>query len=488
MSSALTKTYHNLKPGIELGFFNGRPLVYDGTEPVAIDAQAGKGKLTRFLGVNLVSPRTAHLTKIITDPKDAELAWVSWKTLERQGYRVRFINPGQLYGYPSDSFNFNTRLLEVAGNPRLRGIVNDAAYDAASYLVPIDPNPGHRWIGQGVRTMFALYNKITALYPSPRWSCSPGGLWDFFGRGREDIADDLLVWASDGRMQDDSGMCRQIASLTTSKDQWNAYSSVIIERLQGFQPGTAARAITAQNSFDPAEMKHERSALFIIGSARSETSRNFVGAMTAAIIERFADAHGPLRALVVGEEWGQLYVSNFYEILTLYRQGGINFLGVFQNAAAQIDAKYGRETARIWKKAVAHTLYRGLPDNETLKEIEHRSGRTSVMVRGFNVNQNQVNGSGDSLGEQSRPLLQVEDIRIATGGETGLLESRDHGFFTVEMPQFWERPEMGGLLRDVRDKPDKYQWPERTQSLLPLSGAVTDSDILDIHHERLRDS
>ena len=57
-----------LRPGIELGFFEGRPLVYGGTEPVAIDAQAGKGKLTRFLGVNLVSPRTAHLTKIITDP------------------------------------------------------------------------------------------------------------------------------------------------------------------------------------------------------------------------------------------------------------------------------------------------------------------------------------------------------------------------------------------------------------------------------------
>jgi type IV secretion system protein VirD4 len=61
-----------MRRGIELGFFNGRPLVYDGTEPVAIDAQASKGKLARFLGVNLVSPRTAHLTKIITDPKDAE--------------------------------------------------------------------------------------------------------------------------------------------------------------------------------------------------------------------------------------------------------------------------------------------------------------------------------------------------------------------------------------------------------------------------------
>lgn len=462
--AANPNAYPNLRRGIELGFFNGRAVVYDGTEPVAIDAQAGKGKLTRFLGVNLVSPRTAHLTKIITDPKDAELAWVCWKTLERQGYRIRFINAGQLYGYPSETYNFNTRLLEVAAKPELRPLVGEAAYDCASYLVPIDPDARNRWVGQGVRTAFALYNKITALYPNPRWPCTPGGLWDFFGRGRDEIADDLLVWASDGRMQDDSGMCRQIASLTQSRDQWNAYSSTIIERLQGFQPGAAARDATNRNSFDPADMKRERTALFIIGSARSETSRTFVGAMTAAVVERFADAHGPLRALLVGEEWGQLYVSNFYEILTLYRQGGVNFLGVFQNASAQIESRYGKETARIWKKSVAHTLYRGLPDSETLREIEHRSGKTSVMVRGFNVNQNQVDGSGDSLSEQSRPLLQVEDIRQAIGGESALLDSRDQGFFTVDMPEFWHRQEMSGMLRDVTEKPDRYA------SLMKLHG------------------
>lgn len=150
--SALTTTQRAIRPGIELGFFEGRPLIYDGTEPVAIDAQAGKGKLARFLGVNLVSPRTRHLTKIITDPKDAELAWVSWKTLERQGYKVRFINAGRLYGYPSETYNFNTRLLEVAAQPELHGIVGEVAYDAASYLVPIDPDARNRWVGQGVRT------------------------------------------------------------------------------------------------------------------------------------------------------------------------------------------------------------------------------------------------------------------------------------------------------------------------------------------------
>ncbi|WP_298821464.1 TraM recognition domain-containing protein [uncultured Roseibium sp.] len=479
--STLTRSYRHIRPGIELGFINGEPVIYDGTEPVAIDAQAGKGKLTRFLGVNLVSPRTAHLTKIIPDPKDAELAWVSWKTLERQGYRVRFVNPAQLYGYPSETFNLNTRLLEIAAEPRLRSLVGEAAYDAASYLIPIDPNPAHRWIGQGVRSASALYYKITALYPCDQWPCNPGGLWDFYARSPDEIALDLLEWSLDPRMQDDAGMCRQIASLTESRDQWNAYASLFMERLQGFQPGSAGRYATETSSFDPADMKHERTALFILGSARSDTSRNFVGAMTAAIIERFADAPGPLRALVIGEEWGQLYVSNFYEILTLYRQGGINFLGVFQNAAAQIETKYGKETARIWKKAVAHTLYRGLPENDTLKEIEHRSGKTSAMVRGFNVNQNQVNGSGDSLSEQSRPLLQVEDIRAATGGETALLESRDLGYFIVDMPNFWERPEMDSYLRDVRQKPDRYKWLTDTKTIPIESQAYpTDQDLLDL--------
>lgn len=303
--NALTQYRPGLKPGIEVGAREGQWFVYSGTEPVAIDAQAGKGKFTRFLGVNLVSPRTAHMSKIVTDPKDGELAWLSWKTLEREGYRVRFINPGRLYDYPGESFNFNTRLLEIAARPELRSLVHDAAYDAASYHVPIDTHPTARWVGQGVRTMFALYNRIAALYPSERWPCTAGGLWDFFSQDREEIADCLLVWASDGRMGEESGMCRQIAGLTKTRDQWSAYASLINDRMQGYQRGAAARAATDRNSFDPADMKTERTALFIMGSARSETSRNFVGAMAAAVIDRFADAHGPLRALVVGEEWGQ---------------------------------------------------------------------------------------------------------------------------------------------------------------------------------------
>jgi len=466
-----------MRLGIELGFFEGKPIVYGGTEPVAIDAQAGKGKLTRFLGVNLVSPRTAHFSKIITDPKDGELAWASWKTLERQGYDVRFINAGDLYGYKSESYNINTRVIEIARQPSLLPLLWEAAYDAASFVAPIDSEPRSRWIGQGTRTMFALYNAISARFPHASRPCTPGGQWDFFGREREHIADDLRLWAEDERLSDYKGICQQVAGWASSPDQWNAYNSVIVENLQAFQPNSAARRLTDTNSFEPADMKKRRIALFIIGSARSQSSRNFVGSMAAAIIERFADASGDLRALVVGEEWGQLYVSNFFEMLTLYREGGVNFLGVFQNASAQIEAKYGKEVLRIWKKAVAHTIYRGLPEEETCREIEYNSGKKSVMVRGFSVNNAQVNGSGDNLGEQARPLLQVEDTRAATGGERALLHARDLGFFQVDLPNFWERPEMSGMLRDVRQRPHKHAHLKQAPLLLPTPCESEDEDL-----------
>ena len=75
-------------------------------------------------------------------------------------------------------------------------------------------------------------------------------------------------------------------------------------------------------------------------------------------------------------------------------RGGIDFDAMVASA----DERVWLEAARVWRKAVAHTLYRGLPDSETLRDIEHRSGKTSVMMRTFNVNQNQVNGSGEGLG------------------------------------------------------------------------------------------
>jgi len=35
------------------------------------------------------------------------------------------------------------------------------------------------------------------------------------------------------------------------------------------------------------------------------------------------------------------------------------------------------------------------------------------------------------------------------------------------MPNFWERPEMSGMLRDVRMKPDKYDWLKNVPLALP---------------------
>jgi type IV secretion system protein VirD4 len=66
-----------------------------------------------------------------------------------------------------------------------------------------------------------------------------------------------------------------------------------------------------------------------------------------------------------------------------------------------------------------------------------------------------VNGSGDNLVEQSRPLLQAEDIREATGGNSGLLEARDYGYFVVAMPNYWERTEISSYLRNLMSRKQK---------------------------------
>lgn len=56
--NALTSSLPTIKRGIELGFYNGQPLIYDGTEPVPLrvgartgqDAQSRSGRDTRYQG------------------------------------------------------------------------------------------------------------------------------------------------------------------------------------------------------------------------------------------------------------------------------------------------------------------------------------------------------------------------------------------------------------------------------------------------------
>ena len=51
--------------------------------------------------------------------------------------------------------------------------------------------------------------------------------------------------------------------------------------------------------------------------------------------------------------------------------------------------------------------------------------------------------------------------------DIGLLESRNWSFFAVTMPNFWERPEISGMMRDVRFKPHKYDWLKNEPLALP---------------------
>jgi type IV secretion system protein VirD4 len=166
--------------------------------------------------------------------------------------------------------------------------------------------------------------------------------------------------------------------------------------------------------------------LFIMGNARSDSSRTYVGAMAACgdrtVCRR---AWGSCGRSSSARNGAQLYVSNFYEVLTLYRQGGINFLGVFQNAVAQIESRYGKEVARIWKKGGgAYALSRPCRMTRRCVRLNIARAAPASWCGASMCRAAKSPGPATILVEQARPLLQAEDIRALTGGELGLLEAR----------------------------------------------------------------
>lgn len=101
--------------------------------------------------------------------------------------------------------------------------------------------------------------------------------------------------------------------------------------------------------------------------------------MTAAVIERFADAHCPLRALVIGEEWAS-FMSPTSMILTPLSSGQ-------DQLPRRLPERRRPDRSQVWQgnRAYleegrrAYTLSR--PSRQRHAErIEHRSDRTSVMV------------------------------------------------------------------------------------------------------------
>lgn len=51
--------YRHLRRGMELVFFNGHPLIYDGTEAVAIDAKRARGSLPAWRQSGLAENRAS---------------------------------------------------------------------------------------------------------------------------------------------------------------------------------------------------------------------------------------------------------------------------------------------------------------------------------------------------------------------------------------------------------------------------------------------
>lgn len=79
-----------------------------------------------------------------------------------------------------------------------------------------------------------------------------------------------------------------------------------------------------------------------------------------------------------------------------------------------------------------------------------------------------LRAQGFFLRKQLRPALFLRDLQLIAPppvilglGELLLrlaMRRYEVARLLVDVPNFWERPELAGMLRDVREKPEKYEW------------------------------
>ena len=117
----------------------------------------------------------------------------------------------------------------------------------------------------------------------------------------------VVVVAGDGI----AGQAEMIADLSRSEDQWNAYQSEMQTALWNFRPDSDLARIADSSNFDPADMRHEKTTLYLMGdSDRLEAASRWVSPTVSAIVNACVQTAGPVPVTVILDALANLSFSS----------------------------------------------------------------------------------------------------------------------------------------------------------------------------------
>ena len=428
--------------GLFLGALDGKPLFYNGDMHLLNYGMTRSGK-----GRDIVLPNLAHVfnrSLVVNDIKDGENAYASADYRRVRGHRIVAINPYGKLGAPSFKLNPFQRIIDKA--QRGESVTEDALQICMSLVPPKKEKDG--WVAAGAQQILAIWLEWSARYRPDR--CTLSNMWRFVFK---DFVEDVTAILDCG---DDAlaGLAVKIVDIRDSTDQWNAYESELTTALWNFRPDTPLAAVTESSNFNPADMRHEKTTLYLIGdSDRLEACASWVSLTVSAVVNACAQEPGPLPVTVLIDELANLpYMAVIPKALTLYAGKGVQLWGLCQGRAALRSKGYTDHTIANFESqsGVLHMWLVTEPD--LLRDIETWSGKKAVAVRAVNQQGGQVAAVGFGVNEHARAVLQSEDI-AAIGEGKQIIRTGKHGgtrLYVADRVPWFEVPRWKDALKDVR--------------------------------------
>ena len=179
--------------------------------------------------------------------------------------------------------------------------------------------------------------------------------------------------------------------------------------------------LTATSSFDFAELRRQKTALFILVRQQDMTYYQallslFYTDLTNYLLSDLNNIDRPVYMLL--DEFGHLQLPNFSVFATTARKYRVGFW-LFLQSLSQLESQYGQHQARTILDGLQTELYLPGLNLDTARQVEQRLGMTKARSKGI-----------------QSPLLSAQEIIQLKNNRALLLHSNQHPVLVKTKPYF----------------------------------------------------
>ncbi|MEC4678060.1 MAG: type IV secretory system conjugative DNA transfer family protein [Nitrospirota bacterium] len=428
--------------GLYLGFLEGKPLFYNGTDHLINYGKTRSGK-----GRDIVLPNLAHVfnrSLVVNDIKDGENAYASAAYRASKGQRVIGINPHglEIDGITSCRLNPFQRLIDKAQSGT---DISADAFQLCMSLIP--PKKGdNEWVTDDAQLILATWLEWCAKF-HPQ-SCKLSEMWRFaHTQFDEDMA--MILECENEKL---AGQAQKIIGWKEAEKQWQAYQSALSKALRFFAPDTPLANVTDASDFDPADLRHEKMTVYLMAdSDLLEACGSWISLTISALVNTCAQTQGNVPVTFIIDELANLpYMDVLPKALTLYAGKGIQIYGLCQGREALRDRGYKESTIKNFEAQSGIIHLWSIQEKDLVDDVEKWSGMKTVPVKGVSQGGGAVANAGMSLSYQKRAVLQSDDIyKVGDGQQIINVVGKPYLYIAERVPWF-NVPNWAGVLKDVR--------------------------------------